>query len=51
MISSIVIVSQPKGHIAHLRFKDRKHDIDMGHADKLILYRLIEGYIYKRGLA
>lgn len=42
---SIVIVRWPKGYVAHLRFEDPRHNIDLSHFSKGLLYESIERYV------
>lgn len=39
---SVVIVKWRQGYVAHLRFKDSRHDCDISHNYKQYLYHNIE---------
>jgi hypothetical protein len=48
--SSVVIVKHHKGYVAHVRFANSKHDIDLSSKNKYYLYELVEGYVEKINL-
>lgn len=47
MPESIVIVKWGKGYVAHLRYEDHKHDINISHGIKEVLYRIVEKQVRK----
>lgn len=49
-IQSAVILDHGKGFVAYLRFADSKHDINISHSNKYILYRLVEGHCARAGV-